>query len=225
MYSENEIREALASITEIKQTLEGNLRKISPLFNRKGYISLCHTMGALLAVLFGAMILAERQWGTLGASPLAVRIALVVMGVLILAVTGFWKLYIFKRYANEKLGGLGVDAIFRMPEIKKLVYANYLILGSGAVVGCIYSYRMDNWWMLAPILYYVLAILCIYMSEMLSLKEYKWMGYMCLALALATSLFMRDHYLYWLGGSLCVMFFGMGIVLSVSASRHEQEIR
>lgn len=225
MYDEKEIREALASISEIKQTLQGNLKTISPLFNRRGYISLCYAMGGFLILFFAAMILAERQWGTLGTSPFGLKVTFVVMGILSLCVTGFCKLYIFKRYAKEELNGLALEALFQMPEIKKIVCANYLITGIGTVLGGIYAYRMDNWWMVAPIVYFVLAILCIYMSEMLALKEYKLIGYLCLVLALITSIFMRSNYLYWLGGSLCVMFFGMGIIISLVAKQHRPETR
>lgn len=220
MYSEKEIKEALSSISEIKQVLQGNMQTIRPVFNCPGYISMCYVMGASMIFLFGAMIATEHVWGTLSSGPLWVKVALVVLWGFVLLGTGWWKMKVIKRYSDDKLGGMSVEAILRLPEFTKLVRDTYMIIGAGAVVCCIYAYRIDNWWTVVPFSFFILAFVCIYMSGTLLLEDYRYIGYLSFVLSIVTGLFMHSHYLYWLGGALAVLFFGMGLILTVVARHH-----
>lgn len=225
MYSEKEIKEALASISEIKQTLQGNVRTIRPLFNCSGYVLLCIWMGILMMIWSTAMILAEHLWGSLGASPSWVKMSLVGFGVLVLVFVGIWKLTIIKRYALEKLGGMTIIEIFQLSDFQKFASNSYLVCGVGFVLACIVSYRIGNWWLMLPASYYIIAVMSIQLADMFGLSDYRIIGIVCLVIAIVSGLFMRGHYLYWLGGSLCLTFFSMAFVLFIVASREKSRTR
>lgn len=206
LYDENEITQAIEDIREMRNVLESGRPKLRRIFLSPSFGRLCivQAMFFCIALALYSLFKDKSHAGTI----LAVAIILDCL------FCGKRKLDIFSAKAGRNGEKIGYQQFLRMPFIKELIDAGYILAGCTAAISLLVSWKSGQPWLAYPLLFSGTGAMLLHYGMTLKSYSYRFSGILAMLTAVASALFYTGSMELWIavGLGLLLLFLGLSIL-------------
>ena len=204
--TEKEIEMALVDIAEIRQSIQGKLKVIRPLFLDRAFAPFSLVFGIVIASLLVAVHLLYVSFDGFAGIPISAKIALSAVLTILLGVSGFLKQRIITRALRKQDRSLTIFSLFRLREFREfytLSAYGFILIAAGASLVCVPGDA--SWWLLLPVYSMYIGFIFALMSLVFRLPEFRVLSVVSALFGFAALACMKyDHFL-WLAAFAIIL--------------------
>lgn len=223
--TEKEIETAIADIAEIRQSIQGKLKVMRPLFLDRAFAPFSLAFGVAIAALIAAVHFLSAAYGGFASMPSSAKVLLTAALIILLGVSGFLKQKIIARALGKQDRSLTVFSLFRLREFRELyLLAAYGFILIAAATGIFCILGGASWWILLPLYSIYLGFIFALMSVAFRIPEFRLLSILAAAFGLAAFAFMKSDRLLWLAAFTAILPGAYSLVVVLARSnRIERE--
>lgn len=217
--TEKEIETALADIAEIRQSIQGKLKVIRPLFLDRAFAPFSLAFGIVIASLMVAVHFLSAAYGGFEAIPSPVRAACTVVLTLLLVFSGLVKQRIIARALRKQDRSLTIFSLFRFREFREmyaLVVYGFLLIIAGMSLVCVPGNA--SWWLLLPVYSLYIGFIFAFMGLAFRIPEFRVLSVVSALFGFASLACMKGDHFLWLAAFTIILTGTYSLIVIFSRS-------
>lgn len=214
-FKPEEIEQALATLSQMRSLIQGNMQILRPLFYDTNFGLLGFWTGAASAILFISLSISKILWSSYQDIPVVIKMifALVCIGLLLVGIIG--KIIILDKAAKKTDTRLSLFSIFQFEEMSRIIIDAVICLIVTIAVCVISGNTTGNWWIFVPGMYIFFGTILLQTGSQFLINTYRIQGVISFSISIFLLIFMQSHFELWLTGSIALFFMGFGLDISL----------
>jgi hypothetical protein len=220
--TDREIQQALDDIAELKKSVKGHLRLITPILLDRQFIGLSVVGAIFFGLFFSAIGVLVLQAGSFASVTASAKVFLAAVFLLFTGLAGIWKTRIISCNLAKQRASLTFRDLFRDSEYSALFALLYAGMFAVIVTGAITGTRTGDFWILLPLISLYYSFMIALFAIVFLTPEYFTMSAVSAVFGFASLVFMHSHQFFWLAAWSSSLMISFAVTIAVSTRKRER---